>query len=43
MSGFASLVWRELRRAWAAGGVTLPVVFFLLVAVPCPAAIRPVG
>lgn len=43
MSGFASLVWRELRRAWAAGGLTLPVVFFLLVAVLFPFAIGPEG
>lgn len=41
MSGFASLVWRELRRAWAAGGLTLPVAFFLLVATLFPFAIGP--
>ncbi|WP_447727506.1 heme exporter protein CcmB [Sphingomonas koreensis] len=41
MSGFASLVWRELRRAWAAGGLTLPVAFFLLVAILFPFAIGP--
>lgn len=43
MSGFASLVWRELRRAWAAGGLTLPVAFFLLVAILFPFAIGPEG
>lgn len=41
MSGFASLVARELRRAWAAGGLTLPVAFFLLVAILFPFAIGP--
>ncbi|WP_343521183.1 heme exporter protein CcmB [Sphingomonas sp.] len=41
MSGFASLVRRELRRAWAAGGLTLPVAFFLLVAILFPFAIGP--
>jgi heme exporter protein B len=43
VSGFASLVWRELRRAWAAGGLTLPVAFFLLVAILFPFAIGPEG
>lgn len=41
MSGFASLVARELRRAWAAGGLTLPIAFFLLVAILFPFAIGP--
>lgn len=41
MSGFGSLVVRELRRAWAAGGLTLPVAFFLLVAVLFPFAVGP--
>jgi len=41
MSGFTSLVTRELRRAWAAGGLTLPIAFFLLVAVLFPFAVGP--
>lgn len=41
MSGFASLVARELRRAWAAGGLTLPIAFFLLVAILFPFAVGP--
>lgn len=43
MSSFVSLVWRELRRAWAAGGLMLPVAFFLLVAILFPFAIGPEG
>ncbi len=41
MSGFATLVARELRRAWAAGGLTLPIAFFLLVAILFPFAVGP--
>ncbi|MEG3181874.1 heme exporter protein CcmB [Sphingomonas sp. LT1P40] len=41
MSGFGALVGRELRRAWAAGGLTLPIAFFLLVAILFPFAIGP--
>lgn len=41
MSGFASLVARELRRAWAAGGLTLPIAFFVLVAILFPFAVGP--
>ncbi len=41
MSGFGALVARELRRAWAAGGLTLPIAFFLLVAVLFPFAVGP--
>lgn len=41
MRSFASLVTRELRRAWAAGGLTLPIAFFLLVAILFPFAIGP--
>ncbi len=41
MTGFTSLVARELRRAWAAGGLTLPIAFFLLVAILFPFAIGP--
>lgn len=41
MRGFASLIARELRRAWAAGGLSLPIAFFLLVAILFPFAIGP--
>lgn len=41
MNGFATLVARELRRAWAAGGLTLPIAFFLLVAILFPFAVGP--
>ena len=36
-----ALVARDLRRAWAGGGVTLVVAFFLLVAILFPFAIGP--
>jgi heme exporter protein B len=36
-----ALVLRDLRRAWAGGGVTLVVAFFLLVAILFPFAIGP--
>ena len=36
-----ALIARELRRAWGSGGVTLPVVFLLLVATLFPFAIGP--
>ncbi len=41
MSVYAALVWRELRRAWSTGGLVLPVMFFLLVAILFPFAIGP--
>lgn len=41
MTGFASMVRREVSRAWAAGGVTLPMAFFLLVATLFPFAVGP--
>lgn len=43
MSGFLSLVARELRRAWVQGGLVTPIAFFLLVAVLFPFAIGPDG
>ncbi|MEP9359300.1 heme exporter protein CcmB [Sphingomonas sp. KR3-1] len=43
MSAYAAIVWRELRRAWSTGGVALPVVFFLLVAILFPFAVGPDG
>ena len=43
MSAFASIVWREIRRAWTTGGLLMPVIFFLLVAVLFPFAIGPDG
>ncbi|MGH6615531.1 heme exporter protein CcmB [Sphingomonas sp.] len=36
-----ALVRRDLRRAWAGGGVTLVVAFFLLVAILFPFAVGP--
>ena len=37
----ASLIRRDLRRAWAGGGVLWPVAFFLLVATLFPFAVGP--
>lgn len=41
MSGLSSFVWRDLRRAWARGGATIPVVFFLLATILFPFAVGP--
>ena len=41
MSGFGAIIGRELRRAWSTGGLLLPIVFFLLVAILFPFAIGP--
>jgi heme exporter protein B len=41
MSVLAALIARDVRRAWAGGGVTLVVAFFLLVAILFPFAIGP--
>jgi len=41
MSVIASLVAREVRRAWSSGGLLLPIVFFLLVATLFPFGIGP--
>ena len=41
MSLFATLIARDVRRAWAGGGVTLLVAFFLLAAILFPFAIGP--
>lgn len=41
MIGLASLVARDLRRAWIGGGALLPVAFFLLVAILFPFAVGP--
>ena len=41
MSAITALVARELRRAWAQGGLVLPLAFFLLVAVLFPFAVGP--
>ena len=43
MNAFAAIAWREVRRAWSSGGLTMPVVFFLLVAILFPFAIGPDG
>jgi len=36
MSGFTSLLFREIRIAWTGGGLWLPIVFFLAVATLFP-------
>ncbi len=41
MSTFLGLVRRDLMRAFAGGGVVLPLIFFLLVATLFPFAIGP--
>ena len=41
MNGFARLIARDLRLAWAGGGMVNPVAFFLLVAILFPFAIGP--
>lgn len=41
MKLFASLIARDLRRAWASGGLTLPIAFFLLAVTLFPFAIGP--
>ena len=41
MSAFAAIAWREVRRAWASGGLLLPIAFFLLVAILFPFGIGP--
>jgi heme exporter protein B len=38
---FTRIVARDLRRAWASGGVIAPVIFFLLVATLFPFAVGP--
>jgi heme exporter protein B len=43
MTGIAALVWRDLRRAWSAGGAVLPVAFFLLATILFPFAVGPDG
>ena len=41
MSVFARLIVRDLRHAFASGGIAMPVVFFLLVATLFPFAVGP--
>ena len=41
MSRFATLVARDLGRAWRGGGAVYPLAFFLLVAILVPLAIGP--
>ena len=41
MSGLLALTWRDVRRAYADGGVTLTLAFFLLVAILFPFAVGP--
>lgn len=43
MSRWLAIIWRDLRIAWAGGGVLLPLVFFLLVATLFPFAVGPDG
>lgn len=41
MTGLATLVARDLGRAWAGGGAIYPIAFFLLVAILFPFAVGP--
>src|SRR3546814_17583928 len=41
MSVFTALIVRDVRRAWSHGGASLPIAFFLLVAILFPFAIGP--
>ncbi|RIA43872.1 heme exporter protein B [Hephaestia caeni] len=41
MSVVAALIVRDVRRAWSHGGASLPIAFFLLVAILFPFAIGP--
>jgi len=41
MSEFGTLIWRDVRRAWAGGGAALPVAFFLLATILFPFAVGP--
>jgi heme exporter protein B len=41
VSAFAVLVWRDLQRAFAHGGVWLPLIFYLLIATLFPFAVGP--
>jgi len=41
VSAIASLVAREVRRAWSSGGLLLPIMFFLLVATLFPFGVGP--
>ncbi|MEG3144836.1 heme exporter protein CcmB [Sphingomonas sp. RT2P30] len=41
MTGLATLVARDLGRAWAGGGAVYPIAFFLLVAILFPFAVGP--
>jgi len=43
VSAFLRLVVRDLARAWAGGGIVLPVIFFLMVATLYPFAVGPDG
>jgi len=43
MSRWGAIIWRDLRIAWAGGGVLLPLIFFLLVATLFPFAVGPDG
>lgn len=36
MNGFVRIAWREVRMAWAGGGLWLPIVFYLAVATLFP-------
>lgn len=38
-----AIAWREVRRAWSSGGLTMPIAFFLLVAILFPFAVGPEG
>lgn len=36
MTVWAAIAWRELRRAWSSGGLSMAIAFFLLVAILFP-------
>jgi heme exporter protein B len=41
MSGFFSLIWRDVRLAWTGGGLWLPIIFYLAVATLYPFVVGP--
>jgi heme exporter protein B len=43
VSGWGTIVWRDVRGAYQAGGTFLPLIFFLLVATLFPFAVGPDG
>jgi len=41
VSAWGPIAWRELRRAWSSGGLSMATAFFLLVAILFPFAVGP--